>query len=108
MRRFCEREIAPFHAAWEEQGVVPRAIWRRAGELGFLCMTLPAEYGGADADFRASVVFTEELARIGASGPGFALQSDIVAPYFCTTAARSRSGAGCRAWRRARSSARSR
>jgi acyl-CoA dehydrogenase len=81
MRRFCEREIAPFHAAWEDQGVVPRAIWRRAGELGFLCMTLPADYGGADADFRASAVFSEELARIGASGPGFALQSDIVAPY---------------------------
>jgi acyl-CoA dehydrogenase len=81
MRRFCEREIAPFHDEWEAQGVVPRAIWRRAGELGFLCMTLPAEYGGADADFRASVVFTEELARIGATGPGFALQSDIVAPY---------------------------
>ena len=81
MRRFCEREIAPFHAGWEEDGVVPRAIWRRAGELGFLCMTLPAEYGGADADFRASAVFNEELARIGASGPGFALQSDIVAPY---------------------------
>ena len=81
MRRFCEREIAPFHDAWEEEGVVPRAIWRRAGELGFLCMALPAEYGGADADFRASVVLTEELARIGATGPGFALQSDIVAPY---------------------------
>jgi len=80
-RRFCEREIAPFHGAWEDEGVVPRAIWRRAGELGFLCMTLPVEYGGAGADFRASVVLTEELARIGASGPGFALQSDIVAPY---------------------------
>src|ERR1700736_1108289 len=81
MRRFCEREIAPDHAAWEADGIVPRAIWRRAGELGFLCMTLPPEYGGAGADFRASAVFSEELARIGASGPGFALQSDIVAPY---------------------------
>jgi len=81
MRRFCEREIAPFHEAWEEQGVVPRAIWRRAGELGFLCMTLPSEYGGSDMDFRASVIMNEELARIGASGPGFALQTDIAAPY---------------------------
>ena len=81
MRRFCEREIAPFHGAWEAEGVVPRAIWRRAGELGFLCMSLPAEYGGADADFRASAVFSEELARIGATGPGFLLQTDIVAPY---------------------------
>jgi long-chain-acyl-CoA dehydrogenase len=81
MRRFCEREIAPFHDAWEAEGVVPRAIWRRAGELGFLCMSLPVEYGGADADFRASAVFSEELARIGATGPGFLLQTDIVAPY---------------------------
>ena len=81
MRRFCEREIAPFHDAWEAEGIVPRAIWRRAGELGFLCMSLPAEYGGADADFRASAVFSEELARVGASGPGFLLQTDIVAPY---------------------------
>ena len=81
MRRFCEREIAPFHAAWEDEGAVPRSLWRRAGELGFLCMTLPEEYGGADADFRASAILSEELARIGATGPGFALQSDIVAPY---------------------------
>ncbi len=81
MRAFCEREIAPYHAAWEVEGAVPRALWRRAGELGFLCMSLPAEYGGADADFRASVVFMEELARINATGPGFVLQTDIVAPY---------------------------
>jgi acyl-CoA dehydrogenase len=81
VRAFCEREIAPHHDAWEQAGVVPREIWRRAGELGLLCMSLPEEYGGADADFRSSVVLIEELARIGATGPGFSLQSDIVAPY---------------------------
>ena len=81
MRAFCEREIAPHHAVWEEEGAVPRALWRRAGELGFLCMTMPSEYGGGDADFRSSVILMEELARIDASGPGFVLQSDIVAPY---------------------------
>jgi len=80
-RRFCEREIAPHHAAWENAGVVPRSAWREAGELGLLCMGMPPEYGGAGLDFRASVVLIEELWRIGASGPGFALHSDIVAPY---------------------------
>ncbi|AMN46753.1 acyl-CoA dehydrogenase [Steroidobacter denitrificans] len=80
-RRFCEREIAPQHEMWEKAGVVPKAAWLKAGELGLLCMGMPQEYGGAALDFRASVVLLEELWRIGASGPGFALHSDIVAPY---------------------------
>jgi acyl-CoA dehydrogenase len=80
-RRFCEREIAPYHAQWELDGQVSREVWRKAGEAGLLCMALPEEYGGADADFRSSAVFIEELAKINASGPAFSLQSDIVAPY---------------------------
>jgi len=80
-RQFCEREIAPYHEAWEKQGVVPRSLWLRAGELGLLCTSVPAEYGGAGLDFRATVVLIEELLRIGATGPGFVLHSDIVAPY---------------------------
>jgi len=80
-RQFCEREIAPHHAAWEKDGMVPRSAWLRAGELGLLCTGVPPEYGGAGLDFRAAVVLIEELWRIGASGPGFALHSDIVTPY---------------------------
>ena len=40
-QRFCEREIAPFHEAWEDQGYVDRAVWRKAGANGFLCTTMP-------------------------------------------------------------------
>lgn len=80
-RQFCEREIAPHHEAWEKLGVVPRSAWLRAGELGLLCTTVPPEYGGPGLDFRSTVVLIEELWRIGASGPGFVLHSDIVAPY---------------------------
>lgn len=80
-RRFCEQEIAPNHDAWEKAGVVPRSAWLKAGELGLLCMGMPVEYGGGGFDFRASALLIEELMRIGASGPGFALHSDIVAPY---------------------------
>ena len=80
-RRFCDKEIAPFHAAWEEQGYVDREVWRKAGANGFLCMTMPEEYGGAGADKLYSVVQMEELARGGFSGIGFGLHSEIVAPY---------------------------
>ncbi|HET8745234.1 MAG TPA: acyl-CoA dehydrogenase family protein [Ramlibacter sp.] len=80
-RRFVEREIAPFHAQWEEQGFVDRALWRQAGEHGYLCPTLPERLGGAGADKLYSVVQMEELARGGFTGVGFGLHSEIVAPY---------------------------
>ena len=80
-RKFVEKEIAPHHEAWEEQGYVDRAVWSKAGENGFLCMTLPEAYGGSEADKLYSVVQMEEIARSGFSGIGFGLHSEIVAPY---------------------------
>ena len=80
-RRFVDKEIAPFHEAWEEQGYVDRAVWNKAGENGFLCATLPEEYGGSGADKLYSVIQMEELARGGFSGIGYGLHSEIVAPY---------------------------
>ena len=80
VRRFVEREIAPFHAQWEEQGLVPQSVWRKAGEAGLLCCTLPPPYGGG-GDFGHSAVVIEELARVNATGVGFSLHSDVVAPY---------------------------
>ncbi len=81
VRRFYQDEIMPFHEQWEQQQMVDRGIWRRAGELGMLCMTMPEEYGGAGADRLYSVVMFEEQQRAGASGIGFFLHSDIVANY---------------------------
>ena len=80
-RRFMEKEVAPNHARWEEQGYVDRSLWAQAGAAGFLCTSMPEEYGGAGADIRFSVVLMEEQFRIGATGPGFGLHSEIVAPY---------------------------
>ena len=80
-RRFMDKEIAPFHADWEEQGYVDRAVWNKAGENGFLCMTMPEVYGGSGADKLYSVVQMEELSRAGFSGIGYTLHSEIVAPY---------------------------
>lgn len=81
VRRFVETEVAPHHADWERDGQVPRSLWRRAGELGLLCLGVPEADGGAGADFGFSAIVVEEMARAGATGPLFYLHSDIVAPY---------------------------
>ncbi|WP_169569013.1 acyl-CoA dehydrogenase family protein [Sneathiella limimaris] len=80
-RKFAEERIAPFHDQWEKDGQVPKSVWREAGEAGFLCCTVPEEYGGPGADFLYSAIFCEEIARVGATGPAFHLHSEIVAPY---------------------------
>lgn len=90
VRRFVEREIAPHHREWERVGLVPREVWRKAGEQGLLCTMLPEEYGGAGGDFGHAAVVLEELARVNASGVAFQLHSDIVVPYFSTYASEAR------------------
>jgi alkylation response protein AidB-like acyl-CoA dehydrogenase len=81
VRRFVEREIVPFHAKWEEDGIVPRDLWLKAGAAGLLCCTVPEEYGGMGLDYLFDVVVFEELWRSGASGPGFLIHTDLVATY---------------------------
>ena len=81
VRRFVDNEIAPFHAEWEKDGKISREAWTKAGKLGLLCASMPEEYGGGGVDRTFSVILMEELARAGASGPGFGLHSEIVAPY---------------------------
>ena len=80
-RKFLEKEVVPFHGDWEDQGYVDRKVWTKAGEAGFLCPSMPEEYGGAGADRLYSVIMMEEIARANASGIGFGLHSEIVAPY---------------------------
>ena len=80
-RRFIENEIVPHLAKWEHAGIVPKSVWRKAGEVGLLCSTVPEEYGGAGGDFGHSAVMIEELARVNATAIGFTTHSEIVAPY---------------------------
>ena len=81
VRRFVEAEIVPHHARWEGEGRVPRELWLKAGEAGLLCCTVPEEYGGLGLDYLFDVVVFEELWRVGASGPGFLIHTDLVATY---------------------------
>jgi acyl-CoA dehydrogenase len=81
VRKFIDKEISPYHAQWEEEGVVPRDLWLKAGEAGMLCCTVPEEYGGLGLDYLFDVVVFEEMARSGFSGPGFLIHCDLVATY---------------------------
>jgi acyl-CoA dehydrogenase len=81
VRKFIDKEVVPHHDRWEEQGHVDRDVWLKAGEAGLLCLTMPEAYGGSGADRIYSAIVIEELARACASGPGFTLHSEIVAPY---------------------------
>ena len=81
VRRFIEAEIVPYLLQWEHEGIVPRSVWRRAGEEGLLCITVPQAYGGGGGDFGHSAVLIEELARVNATAVGFTTHSEIVANY---------------------------
>ena len=78
---FLDREVAPYYAQWEKDGRVSREVWSKAGEEGLLLTTMPEEFGGAGADFRAAAVIIEELAKRAFAAPGYTLHSEIVAPY---------------------------
>ena len=80
VRRFLERELIPHLDRWEEQGIIDRAFWNKAGEAGLLCPTVPERYGGPGLDFGFNAVIDEELAYAGSTA-GITLHSDIVADY---------------------------
>ncbi|PHR12245.1 MAG: hypothetical protein COA41_19600 [Sphingopyxis sp.] len=73
-------ECLPHHEGWETQGYVEHSMWKRAGELGLLCMALPQEYGGLGADARFTQVLMEEQGYTGFYGMNFQA-NDIVASY---------------------------
>jgi alkylation response protein AidB-like acyl-CoA dehydrogenase len=82
VRTFCEKEIAPYHEQWEKDSIVPRELWLKAGELGLLGFMMPEEYGGGGIkDFRFNAVLAEEIVRVGGSGVGFGIQTDLVSGY---------------------------
>ncbi len=86
VRRFFEKEVIPYVEEWEEAGIVPKSVWRKMGEQGFLCMQVPEEYGGLGADFLYSVILSEELVKTNHTGLAAPLHSDVVVPYITSFA----------------------
>ncbi|QSO54607.1 acyl-CoA dehydrogenase family protein [Alicyclobacillus curvatus] len=80
-RRFLEKEAVPFFPDWEREHRIPRDLWKKLGQQGYLAPAVPEAYGGAEADFAYSVVMNEELERVGSGMVGIGLHNDIVVPY---------------------------
>ncbi len=83
VRSFVEKELVPYVEKWEEERIAPlHDIFKKMGNLGFLGLNYPVDYGGAEADIWFTVVFAEELARSGVGGVPMAVfvQTDMATP----------------------------
>lgn len=80
--RFFQREAtAERMENWRKQKQVDREIWEKAGQDGFLGVSIPVEYGGAGGDFRHDVVIADQASRHGVDGFAITLHNIIVLPY---------------------------
>jgi acyl-CoA dehydrogenase len=78
---FCQKELAPNHERWSAAKQVDRELWRKAGEVGLLCLSIPEEHGGGGGTFAHEAVLLEEQARAGDDAWGNSVHSGIVAHY---------------------------
>src|SRR6266849_5003153 len=83
VRAFVEKEVTPHVDEWETAGRIPKSFWQRLGEVGFLGLEFPVEYGGAGGDFLSSVVLGEEMARCRSGGVAFSVlvHTDMSSPW---------------------------
>jgi alkylation response protein AidB-like acyl-CoA dehydrogenase len=80
--RFLMQEVAPHRAAWRESGIVPREMFRKMGEQGFLLIWAPEDHGGLGiGDFRFQQIMIEEDGHFGEPAFYHTLHSRLVAPY---------------------------
>ncbi|MFA5183005.1 MAG: acyl-CoA dehydrogenase family protein [Syntrophales bacterium] len=79
--RYLDREVVPYYEKWEEEGIVPRVMWKKMGEGGYLCPWLPEKYGGSGAGYEYSVIIMEEMSYRGVLGLMLPLHNDIIVHY---------------------------
>jgi len=81
LRNFLAKEVTPFAEEWERNKIVPKSVWRKMGQEGFLCYMLKPEYGGIGGDFLYNIIVSEEMVRTRQAGLTATLHSDIIVPY---------------------------
>ena len=83
LRRFIETEVTPAGEAWEADGMIPREVLRRMGELGFLGIRYPEAFGGAELDTLATAVLAEECGRstFGGFAATVLVHTDMASPH---------------------------
>ena len=82
MAEFVAKEVTPHVDEWEEQGEIPRELYHKVGEMGFLGLKFDEAYGGGGGDYIGQAIWIEELAKCGAGGVNAALSahSEIALP----------------------------
>ena len=73
IREFVEKELAPHAEEWEEEQMFDNSVFKRMGELGFLGLRYPEEYGGGGGDYFTEIVLMEEITRCGSGSLGMAI-----------------------------------
>lgn len=73
LRDFLEKEVRPHVDQWEEAGEIPRSLYRRFGEMGYLGLLFDDKYGGSGLDQWYGVIFAEEMSRMNSGGLGAAI-----------------------------------
>lgn len=76
LKAFLQKEVVPNIDQWEEDRRIPRGIWKKMGQMGFLGLSYPEEFGGANLDFFYDVIFIEETAKVFSGG--FAITQAVV------------------------------
>src|SRR5499426_2364152 len=87
VRAFVEKEVEPHIEEWEQAGHIPKSIWPRMGELGFLGVEYDEKYGGAGADVLTTAVLCEEMARSRCASLAMAVgvHCDMASPHLYWT-----------------------
>jgi len=81
LKVFLAEAVTPFADRWEADKIVPKRVWQKMGQAGFLCTDIAPDYGGMGGDFLYSLIVAEEMTRTWQTGLATPLHSDIVVPY---------------------------
>ncbi|MEH7378565.1 MULTISPECIES: acyl-CoA dehydrogenase family protein [Bacillaceae] len=81
LRKFIEKEVNPYYEEWEDKGSIPREVYKKMGDQGFLSPQVDPAYGGLGLDFGFNLVLSEEMSRVGGGTAGVTIHSSIVVPY---------------------------
>lgn len=76
LQNFLKKEVAPNIDSWEETRQIPKTIWKKMAEMGFLGLSYPKEFGGMELDFFYDVIFAEEVSKVFSGG--FAANCTVV------------------------------
>ena len=68
LKEFLKKEVIPHVDEWESQGKIDSSIWKKFGEMGYLGISYPEQYGGLDLDIFYMIIFLEELQKVNSGG----------------------------------------